>query len=720
MTLKLALRNVHRSARDYAVYFLTLALGVAMFYAFNSISEQTVLFDALSAESKRVLGLLNLFMGLFSGAVAFVLAFLVVYANRFLLKRRKREFGMYLTLGMGPGQVSRILLAETAIVGIASLAAGLAAGIGISQGMSFATAALMGTTMSKYQFILSTKALLLTLACFAGIFLVSAVVDVIYISRRKLADLISQHESSESVRVHKPLLCLLVFAVSIGVIAAAYWQLRENGLLQVDEHFIAATVLMIVGTVLFFWSVAGFALAIFLRSKQLRYRGLSSFTARQLSSKLNTAFASMSVVCVMLFFAGTTLAGGLGMVEVFAGNINEITRYDATFVTRLGYNTKSLDTEDDYAKLSKEFQKERPVTAERFESYNGDASAYLADKLGCWDELVKDSAQLDYYPTLATYKELFAGIDASALIDSPDTLKSIEVTNVGVISVEQFNKCLGLIGEKPVELATDEFAVNNNFDLTEPLAQALRSKGSELSVEGTKLHCSSAKLAYPLRTSAMTDSTLEVIVPQAIVDSLCELGAMPQGYLNIMYKTDRITGDQLLKEALVKAFPAPEGVSSEYGLPVYDSSDWPVMGMYTGQEMADQSSGLRMVITYLAVYIGFILMLTTAAVLAIQQLSETTDSLPRYRRLATLGADRRMVLCSLKVQTGIYFILPLCVAACHSACALSVLNAALFGELGVDTSGSTALAALVIASIYGAYLLVAYLTSRSMVKSVLR
>lgn len=273
MTLKLALRNVHRSARDYAVYFLTLALGVAMFYAFNSISEQTVLFAALSAESKRVLGLLNLFMGLFSGAVAFVLAFLVVYANRFLLKRRKHEFGMYLCLGMGPGQVSRILLAETAIVAIASLAAGLAAGIGISQGMSFATAALMGTTMSKYQFILSTKALLLTLACFAGIFLVSAVVDVIYISRRKLADLISQHESSESVRVHKPLLCLLVFAVSIGVIAAAYWQLRENGLLQVDEHFIAATVLMIVGTVLFFWSVAGFALALFLRSKQLRYRG---------------------------------------------------------------------------------------------------------------------------------------------------------------------------------------------------------------------------------------------------------------------------------------------------------------------------------------------------------------------------------------------------------------------------------------------------------------
>ncbi|MGN0037703.1 MAG: ABC transporter permease [Coriobacteriales bacterium] len=720
MTLKLALRNVHRSARDYAVYFLTLALGVAMFYAFNSISEQTVLFDALSAESKRVLGLLNLFMGLFSGAVAFVLAFLVVYANRFLLKRRKHEFGMYLTLGMGAGQVSRILLAETAIVGIASLAVGLAAGIGISQGMSFATAALMGTTMSKYQFILSTKALLLTLVCFAGIFLVSAVVDVVYISRRKLADLISQHESSESVRVHNPLVNLLAFVVSIGILATAYWQLGENGLVQVDEHFIAATVLMIVGTVLFFWSVAGFALELFLRSKQMRFRGLSSFTARQLSSKLNTAFASMSVVCVMLFFAGTTLAGGLGMVEVFAGNVNEVTRYDATLITRLGYNTKSLNSEDDYAKLAKEYESDYPVSAERFESYGGDASAYLAQNLDCWDELVKDSAQIDYYPTLTTYKELFKGIDASALIDNPDTLRSIESTVIGVISVEQFNKCLSLIGEKPVELATDEFALNNNLDLTEPLAQALRSKGSELSVEGTRLHCSSAKLAYPLRTSAMTDSTLEVIVPQAVVESLRERGAMPQEYLNVMYKTDRATGDQMFEDALAKAFPAAEGVSSEYGLPVYDTTDWPVMGMYTGQEMADQSSGLRMVITYLAVYIGFILMLTTAAVLAIQQLSETTDSLPRYRRLATLGADRRMVLRSLKVQTGIYFILPLCVAACHSACALSVLSAGLFGELGIDMGGSIALAAAIIAGIYGAYLLVAYLTSRTMVKAVIR
>lgn len=720
MTLKLALRNVQRCARDYAVYFLTLTLGVAMFYAFNSISEQTVLFDALSAESKRVLGLLELFMGLFSGAVAFVLAFLVVYANRFLLKRRKREFGMYLTLGMGAGQVSRILLAETAIVGAVSLAVGLLAGIGISQGMSFATAALMGTTMSKYQFIVSGKAVIMTLLCFAGIFLVSAAVDVIYISRRKLADLISQHESNEQVRVHKPLVNCLIFIVSIAVLAAAYWQLHLNGLLLVDEHFIAATVLMIIGTVLFFWSVAGFALGLFLHSKQLRFRGLASFTARQLSSKLNTAFASMSVVCVMLFLAGTTLAGGLGMVEVFAGNVNEVTRYDASITTRLGYSSGSLESEEDYAKLAKEYEKEWPVSAQRYEDYNGDAASYFAQNLDCWDSLVKDCAQLDFYPVPVTYGELLEGIDAERLMGGSDSLDGIMATKLGVVSVEQFNKSLSLVGEKPIELAEDEFAINNNLDLTEPLAEALRSTGSMLTILGAQLHCSPAKLGIPLRTSAMTDSALEIIVPQSVVETLKAKDALPMEIFNIMYKTDRINGDQMMKDALVKAFPAQEGMYSFDGSPVYDTSNWPIMSMNTGQEMGDQASGLRMVITYLAVYIGFILMLTTAAVLAIQQLSETTDSLPRYRRLATLGADRRTILGSLKMQTGIYFLLPLCLAACHSACALNVLASGLFSELGTDMSGSIAVAALVIVGIYAAYLVVAYLGSRNMVKSVIR
>ena len=196
MLAKLAFRNVRRAGRDYAIYFITVALGVALFYAFNAVHSQAILFDALSADSVRMLDLLNMMIGMFSVVVACVLGFLVVYTNRFLIRRRRREFGTYLLLGMSAGRVSRVLLFETVLVGLASLVAGLVIGIAVSQGLSFATAALMGTTMTKYRFIVSADALGLTALCFVAIFAVSAIVDVIYIRRCKLITLLSAHEGN--------------------------------------------------------------------------------------------------------------------------------------------------------------------------------------------------------------------------------------------------------------------------------------------------------------------------------------------------------------------------------------------------------------------------------------------------------------------------------------------------------------------------------------------
>ena len=99
---------------------------------------------------------------------------------------------------------------------------------------------------------------------------------------------------------------------------------------EVDVHFWAATALMIVGTFMFFWSVAGFAIFALTHAKGVYLRGIRMFTTRQIASKVNTAFVSMSVVCVMLFFALTTASVGMGLLELFAGNIEQVTRYDAS------------------------------------------------------------------------------------------------------------------------------------------------------------------------------------------------------------------------------------------------------------------------------------------------------------------------------------------------------------------------------------------------------
>ena len=222
MLARLALRNVRRAGRDYASYFITVALGIAMFYAFNAVRGQAALLDALSADAARMVELLDMLVKLFSVVVACVLGFLVVYANRFLRRRRRREFGTYLLLGMSAGRVSRVLLIETALVGLASLAAGLVLGIAISQGLSFATAALMGTTMTRYRFVVSTDALPSTTVGLLAIFAVSSLVDVIYTRRCRLVDLCAPHQASERAGIHHVGVRAAAFVASLALLACAY------------------------------------------------------------------------------------------------------------------------------------------------------------------------------------------------------------------------------------------------------------------------------------------------------------------------------------------------------------------------------------------------------------------------------------------------------------------------------------------------------------------
>ena len=135
MLFKLSLKNIKKSFKDYAIYFFTLILGVAIFYVFNAIGSQTVLLN-VTASTREIIDLMvNMLSGV-SVFVSFILGFLIIYASRFLMKRRNKEFGIYLTLGMSKTNISKIMLFETLFIGIISLVIGLIFGVGASQLMS--------------------------------------------------------------------------------------------------------------------------------------------------------------------------------------------------------------------------------------------------------------------------------------------------------------------------------------------------------------------------------------------------------------------------------------------------------------------------------------------------------------------------------------------------------------------------------------------------------
>ena len=155
MLFKLSLKNIGKSIKDYAIYFFTLILGVAIFYVFNAIDDQTVMMNVSSSTYEIIKLLVSILSGV-SVFVSFILAFLIIYANRFLIKRRNKEFGIYLTLGMSKRKISLILFFETLMIGIASLIVGLVVGFLLSQLMSIVVANMFEADLTKFKFIFST------------------------------------------------------------------------------------------------------------------------------------------------------------------------------------------------------------------------------------------------------------------------------------------------------------------------------------------------------------------------------------------------------------------------------------------------------------------------------------------------------------------------------------------------------------------------------------
>ena len=171
MLCKLSLKNIKKSIKDYAIYFFTLILGVAIFYVFNALESQTVLMD-VSSSTKEIIKLMMTMLSSVSIFVSFILGFLIIYASRFLMKRRNKEFGVYLTLGMSKRKISMILFFETLFIGFLSLIVGLGLGVILSQFMSLLVANMFEADLTKFTFVFSSSACIKTIIYFSMMYFI--------------------------------------------------------------------------------------------------------------------------------------------------------------------------------------------------------------------------------------------------------------------------------------------------------------------------------------------------------------------------------------------------------------------------------------------------------------------------------------------------------------------------------------------------------------------
>lgn len=677
MYARIALGNVRRSIRDFGIYFLTLVLGVAVYYAFNSVTQQSAVLK-LSGNMRTLVQELGTIIRGVSIFVAVLLAFLVLFGNRFLIRRRKREFAIYLTLGMDRRHVSGIVAMESLAVGAGALVVGLAVGVLLSQALLYATARLFNTHVTGFGLMFSGQACAYTVMSFAIIFLVVGALNVLEVSRFRLIDLMNADRKGEKSLVRNLPLSVALFVVSLALIGVAYHELRVNGMYAIDWRFNLATALVSVGTFLLFFSVSGFLLRLGQSARGFYLRGLNMFALRQLSSRVNSAWVSISIVCAALFLAITSTCGGFAIVSSINQSVSAITHYDVSVAMYSTAQTSHASNAGDVSGSGKE--------------------ALLKASVPDWDSLVADSARIDLYqdPSMRLNLKMLRGDTGVELPDSfAKYTNGLDKVPIYVVSLSQYNATLALRGDKPATLKANEALVTTDMNNMVSFWQRVALKRESFDFLGTAMRLRARSTTMEYQNSVNT-SVGTIVVPDTALESKRAQLEPLSSLLNV--KTADSRAEARLYKEVVKAH--------QPGL---------LFAAGSKSTAKEEVVGLTAIVGYLALYIGFVLFVSCAAILAIQQLSDVAESAPRYRVLFDLGAERSMVNHAILAQIATYFLFPLVVALAHSYAALGVLGGVI-KSLGVlDFLRPLGVTMAIVLVLYGGYFLLTYGMARGVI-----
>lgn len=688
MLFKISIKNIRKSFKDYAIYFFTLILGVAVFYVFNAIDSQTVMLKVNSS----VYEIIKLMADILSGVsvfVSFILGFLIIYASRFLIKRRNKEFGIYMILGMGKRKISLILFIETMLIGVISLAVGIVLGTVASQFMSVIVANMFDADMTGFRFIFSSEACVKTIVYFAIMYVLVMLFNTLSISRCRLIDLLNAGKKNEKVTMKNPLICTFVFAVAVGMLSYAYWLVTAGFFrLNVIDKMWLPIGLGCAATFLIFWSVSGLLIKIFTSIKSVYYRGVNSFVLRQFGSKINTMVFSTTVICLMLFITISVLAGALSMKDSLKKSLSECAPVDMQ--VRLKYSDEADASDADRIC--------RLLTDNGFDTdtYLKDITAYNMYRTG-----------LTAADTLGEYADIL--ISTNPLVD----LSGQEL----FMKLSDYNRVAGLYGLQQHSLNEDEYIVIANYKYMVDIRNAALKNGQTIAV-GEKTYrprYSECMDGFVTISAQRINDGIFVLPDDAFDDSRLYITGISANYKS---------GDKAWKNSADNKLVDTVKLINKKNSQSMDSDDSETSGSVgslvnceTKGGIAQNGVGLGALVTFIALYLGIIFLISSAAILALKELSDSADNKERYGMLRKIGVDERMIDMALLRQIGIFFAFPLLLAVIHSIFGLKFVNLIL-STMGMSSMmASVGTTAVFLVLIYGGYFVLTYICSRGIIKN---
>ncbi|MFY8224641.1 ABC transporter permease [Clostridium perfringens] len=668
MYFKLAFKNIKKSYKNYVIYFLTLIFGICIFYTFNSIESQSVMME-LNEQKQSAFMMAEQLIGYFSVFIAFVLGFLIVYANNYLIKRRKKEFGIYMTLGMENGSLSKMIFLETLFIGAISLGIGVVLGIMLSQGLSVLTAYMFQVDLTKFQFVFSSLGFKRTVLCFSIIYLVVLIFNFISVRNIKLIDLLTASKRNEKPTIKNLWVSVILFLVSVGILGTAYYKVIHDGIAFASFNALGLPILLgCIGTFIFFYSLTGFFLKVIQGNKKFYLRDLNMFVMKQISSKINTTFVSLSFICLMLFLAICTFSGGLGINRAINADLKDLTKFDVTFWSNSGENIENL----------------------------------LKEKNIDISNIAKEDSNMVMYDSGVKYSNFLSKEGMTAMKNYFPVANDNDIL---VIGENGYNNTLKLLGKEPVNLKENQYLAvgnidemkkwvnesleNGNMDQMKKLVNKSSENGKKINISGKTLEPANKKYEnINLYNFTMKGDILIFVVKDSLLEGLKPVSSR----FNMMLKDNSNTKEELeaIRDQLVE--------SQVYSI--------------TKKEIYDNAAGLGATMAYLGIYLGLIFIITSAVVLAIQQLTESTDNVERYRLLKEIGVDQKMINKAIFTQVGVYFMLPLSLAIVHSIVGLKI-SSTIVGVFGnASIMPNIIITAIIFVIIYGGYFLATYLGAK--------
>ena len=693
MLFKLSLKNIRKSFKDYAIYFMTLILGVTIFYMFNSIESQEAMMQ-VNQSQKMIIELMTQLIGFVSGFVAIILAFLIIYANNFLIKRRKKEFGIYMTLGMGKRQISKILLFETILIGIISLGIGLVIGIFGSQLMSILVSKLFEVDMTEFQFIFSKDAFVKTCIYFALMYFAVMIFNTISVSRYKLIDLLNAAKKNEKVIIKNPIICTIIFLLSCGVLGYAYYIVSAKAYTLTSFSKIWPILVMgTVATLLLFWSLSGLMIKLIQFRKKTYLKDANMFVLRQINNKINTTVVSMTVICLMLFITITILSTALSIKNTMTRELVEMTPVDINL-----YKTASLPE-----RYVNRYGEEIVYTKEQIED-SQESVQYTLENAGLDMNLLKDVVEISTYTspnlTWETYlKDVFDEVKAQfpgLAYGTPEL----------IVKESEYNKVAKLYGLEEFHLNDNEYVMLCDFD------NMVNIRNKELQIDGIITLCGKeytpkykeCKSGYIMMSTSHTNTGI-ILVPDS-----CPLTKDMQEQQILIANYNATTDEQ--KQEIENLFASDDSILIQN----LDKNGIDLEGA-TRISIYDGSVGIATIIVFLAIYLGIIFLISSSAILALKQLTESSDNKLRYSILRKIGADDRMINHSLFLQIGIFFAFPIVIAIIHSIFGIQFALSTMSGIAdAADLLPSIIATILIIGFIYGIYFLATYFESKNIIK----